>query len=121
MIKLFAKYFSIGIINTAIHWSVFGALTIIFSTTQATANLLGFITAVSFSFFANAKFTFKAKATTARYLSFTLFMGLLSYLTGYIADQLRFPPIATLIIFSSISLVLGFLYSKIFVFRNTPQ
>lgn len=121
MIKLFTKYFSVGILNTLIHWSIFGLLTVFLSTSQAIANLIGFIAAVSFSFFANSKFTFKAKATTARYLSFTLFMGLLSYLTGYVSDQLRFPPIATLIIFSSISLVLGFLYSKIFVFRDTPQ
>nr|WP_282559844.1 MULTISPECIES: GtrA family protein [Providencia] len=121
MIKLFTKYFSVGILNTLIHWSIFGLLTVFLSTSQAIANLIGFIAAVSFSFFANAKFTFKAKATATRYISFTLFMGLLSYLTGYAADQLRLPPIATLIIFSSISLVLGFLYSKIFVFRDTPQ
>lgn len=121
MIKLFTKYFSVGILNTLIHWSIFGLLTVFLSTSQAIANLIGFIAAVSFSFFANAKFTFKAKATATRYISFTLFIGLLSYLTGYAADQLRLPPIATLIIFSSISLVLGFLYSKIFVFRDTPQ
>lgn len=121
MIKLFTKYFSVGILNTLIHWSIFGLLTVFLSTSQAIANLIGFIAAVSFSFFANAKFTFKAKATATRYISFTLFMGLLSYLTSYAADQLRLPPIATLIIFSSISLVLGFLYSKIFVFRDTPQ
>lgn len=121
MIKLFTKYFSVGILNTLIHWSIFGLLTVFLSISQAIANLIGFIAAVSFSFFANAKFTFKAKATATRYISFTLFMGLLSYLTGYAADQLRLPPIATLIIFSSISLVLGFLYSKIFVFRDTPQ
>lgn len=121
MIKLFTKYFSVGILNTLIHWSIFGLLTVFLSTSQAIANLIGFIAAVSFSFFANAKFTFKAKATATRYISFTLFMGLLSYLTGYAADQLRLSPIATLIIFSSISLVLGFLYSKIFVFRDTPQ
>ncbi|ENN8377937.1 GtrA family protein [Providencia rettgeri] len=121
MIKLFTKYFSVGILNTLIHWAIFGLLTAFISTSQAVANLIGFIAAVSFSFFANAKFTFKAKATIVRYLSFTLFMGLLSYFTGYIADQLRLPPIATLITFSSISLVLGFLYSKIFVFKDAQQ
>nr|WP_294107635.1 GtrA family protein [Providencia sp.] len=121
MFKLFTKYFSVGILNTLIHWSIFGLLTMFLSTSQAIANLIGFIAAVSFSFFANAKFTFKAKATAARYLSFTIFMGALSYLTGYIADQLLLPPLATLIIFSGISLVLGFIYSKVFVFKDTQQ
>ncbi|MGO2335395.1 GtrA family protein [Providencia sp.] len=121
MFKLFTKYFSVGILNTLIHWSIFGLLTMFLSTSQAIANLIGFIAAVSFSFFANAKFTFKAKATAARYLSFTIFMGVLSYLTGYIADQLLLPPLATLIIFSGISLVLGFIYSKVFVFKDTQQ
>lgn len=121
MIKLLSKYLSIGVINTAIHWAVFGILTIIFFTTQATANLIGFVVAVSFSFFANAKFTFQAKATTARYLSFVIFMGLLSYLTGLIADYISLPPLATLVMFSSISLILGFIYSKFFVFKDAEQ
>lgn len=119
MIKLLSRYISIGIINTAIHWAVFGILTAIFFVTQATANLLGFTAAVSFSFFANAKFTFQAKPTTKRYLSFIIFMGLLSYLTGFIADYISLRPLATLIIFSSISLTLGFIYSKFFVFKDT--
>lgn len=118
MIKLLSKYISIGVINTAIHWSVFGVLTFVFFVTQATANLLGFVVAVSFSFFANAKFTFKAQATTTKYLSFVIFMGILSYLTGFIADYISLPPLATLIIFSSISLILGFIYSKFFIFKD---
>ncbi|HHR5903944.1 TPA: GtrA family protein [Providencia alcalifaciens] len=118
MIKLFTKYFSVGILNTLIHWAIFGVLTVFLSTSQAVANLIGFIAAVSFSFFANAKFTFKAKATAARYLAFTSFMGFLSYLIGYTADQLTLPPLATLIIFSGISLVIGFIYSKVFIFKD---
>ncbi len=50
MIKLFTKYFSVGILNTLIHWSIFGLLTVFLSTSQAIANLIGFIAAVSFSF-----------------------------------------------------------------------
>ncbi|EBU6655699.1 translocase, partial [Salmonella enterica subsp. enterica serovar Typhimurium] len=59
MIQLFARYFSVGVINTLLHWVVFAALVYLASTTQATANLIAFIVAVTFSFFANAKFTFK--------------------------------------------------------------
>ncbi|MGG5838804.1 GtrA family protein, partial [Huaxiibacter chinensis] len=47
MLKLFAKYTSIGIINTLIHWVVFAVCIYIFKTNQALANFSGFVVAVS--------------------------------------------------------------------------
>lgn len=55
MLKLFAKYTSIGVINTLIHWVVFSACIFGLHKNQALANFSGFVVAVSFSFFANAK------------------------------------------------------------------
>ncbi len=78
MLKLFAKYTSIGVLNTLIHWVVFGVCIYIAHTNQALANFAGFVVAVSFSFFANAKFTFKASTTTMRYMLYVGFMGTLS-------------------------------------------
>lgn len=118
MIRIFIKYFSVGVLNTIIHWAVFGLLIYYFSFSQANANLIGFIVAVTFSFFANAKFTFKATVTTLRYTLYVGFMGFLSYLTGATSDGLNFSPIFTLIIFSIISLICGFFYSKNVVFRG---
>ncbi|MDE9543718.1 GtrA family protein [Xenorhabdus bovienii] len=118
MIKLFTKYVSIGVINTLIHWLLFAVLMSLFSATQAISNLVGFCAAVTFSFYANAKFTFQKKATGGRYIAFVSFMGLLSYLTGHLSDVMNIQPIATLIAFSAISLVLGFVYSKFFVFKG---
>lgn len=118
MLQLFARYFSVGIVNTLIHWIVFGTLVYLFSTEQAAANLIAFIIAVTFSFFANAKFTFKKKATRKRYIAFTIFMGVISYLTGYVADKFNAMPIITMVVFSAMSLVLGFFYSKLFVFKG---
>ncbi|ETS31890.1 translocase [Photorhabdus temperata] len=118
MIKLFTKYVSIGAINTLIHWTVFGVVHHLLDATQAVSNLAGFSIAVTFSFFTNARITFKVKATGERYMSFISFMGLLSFLTGYLSDKMDLPTIATLIIFSAISLVLGFIYSKYFVFKG---
>jgi hypothetical protein len=65
----------------------------------------------------NAKFTFNKTATGLRYILFTIFMGILSYTTGLIADKLNLHPIITLISFSSLSLILGYLYSKWVVFK----
>ncbi|EOT1610657.1 bactoprenol glucosyl transferase, partial [Escherichia coli] len=87
-------------------------------TNQALANFAGFVVAVSFSFFANAKFTFKASTTTMRYMLYVGFMGALSATVGWAADRCSLPPIVTLVTFSAISLVCGFVYSKFIVFRD---
>lgn len=118
MLKLFAKYTSIGVINTLIHWVVFAVCIYVFHTSQALANFAGFVVAVSFSFFANARFTFKARTTTLRYMLYVGFMGTLSAAVGWEADKVSLAPIATLILFSAISLVCGFIYSKFIVFRD---
>ncbi|EPZ5203622.1 TPA: GtrA family protein [Citrobacter freundii] len=118
MLKLFAKYTSIGIINTLIHWVVFAMCIYALHTNQAMANFAGFVFAVSFSFYANAKFTFNASTTTVRYMLYVGFMGTLSAAVGWAADICRFPPLVTLVTFSAISLVCGFIYSKFIVFRD---
>lgn len=118
MFKLFAKYTSIGVLNTIIHWVIFAACIYGADTSQALANFAGFVLAVSFSFFANARFTFKASTTTMRYMLYVGFMGSLSAAVGWAADKCDLPPIVTLITFSAISLVCGFIYSKFIVFRD---
>ncbi|EAM2765281.1 GtrA family protein [Salmonella enterica subsp. enterica serovar Ohio] len=118
MLKLFTKYTSIGILNTLIHWVVFAVCLYGLHTNQALANFAGFVIAVSFSFFANARFTFNASTTTMRYMLYIGFMGTLSATVGWVADKSAFPPIITLITFSLISLICGFIYSKFIVFRD---
>ncbi|MDU1734609.1 MAG: GtrA family protein, partial [Citrobacter sp.] len=78
----------------------------------------GFVVAVSFSFYANAKFTFNSTTTTLRYMLYVGFMGTLSAAVGWAADMCRLPPLVTLVTFSAISLVCGFIYSKFIVFRD---
>jgi putative flippase GtrA len=118
MLKLFAKYTSIGIINTLIHWVVFALCIYIFKANQAVSNFIGFVFAVSFSFVANARFTFNATTSIIRYMLYAGFMGSLSAAVGWAADKSALAPIITLILFSAISLVCGFIYSNFIVFRN---
>ncbi|HEB0856168.1 GtrA family protein [Escherichia coli] len=118
MLKLFSRYVSVGVLNTAIHWLCFGALFSLIGFSQAISNVIAFCVAVTFSFFVNAKWTFNSKATTGRYMAFVIFMGLMAALTGYIADRLHTPALVTLIAFSAFSLVAGFIYSKLIVFRD---
>lgn len=118
MLKLFAKYTSIGVLNTLIHWVVFAVCIYGLHTDQVLANFSGFVIAVSFSFYANAKFTFNSSTTTLRYMLYVGFMGTLSASVGWSADMCGMPPLVTLITFSTISLVCGFIYSKYIVFRD---
>jgi putative flippase GtrA len=118
MIKLFSRYISVGVINTGIHWVIFGLLVSVFGYGQAISNVIAFLVAVTFSFFANARFTFKARATGRGYLLFVGFMGLLSFVSGKISDHYNINPLITLIEFSAISLICGFIYSKFIVFRD---
>ncbi|MDQ9465305.1 GtrA family protein [Citrobacter freundii] len=118
MLKLFSRYVSVGVLNTAIHWVCFGVMLSLIGMNQAISNLVAFCVAVTFSFFVNAKWTFKSKATTCRYVAFVIFMGVMAALTGYIADRLHATALITLISFSGFSLAAGFIYSKFIVFRD---
>lgn len=114
---MFLKYVSIGVFNTLLHWGVFLLLFYLLGVDQGLANLLAFLAAVTFSFFMNARYTFNKNPTGLRYFLFMGFMGILSYLIGIAAEYFDLYPIITLIFFSGISLVLGYLYSKLIVFR----
>ncbi len=116
MLKIFAQYSSIGVINTLIHWALFGMLYAL-GATQSIANFFAFCVAVTFSFFANARWTFNSQATGLRYLLYVLFMGALALGVGRAADFFAINPIVTLIVFSLVSLIAGFLYSRFIVFR----
>ncbi|MDB6141248.1 MAG: gtrA-like protein [Pseudomonas sp.] len=116
--KEFASYVVIGLINTLIHGVVFFTLHVGVGVSQAFSNLSGFAVAVSFSFYANARYTFNAKTSWSRYLRFVGFMGLLSLGVGHVADLYTLPPLITWMLFSAISLVCGFLYSKRVIFRE---
>lgn len=116
MVKIFARYMSVGVINTFIHWVIFAML---YATgqSQSFSNFVAFCCAVTFSFFANAKWTFSAEATTVRYLLYIIFMGAMAAIVGLCADRTRISPLITLVIFSAISLICGFFYSKYVVFK----
>lgn len=118
MLKLFSKYAFIGVLNTLIHWCVFAISLYVFCTSQALANLAGFVIAVSFGFYANAKFTFNSTTTALKYMLYVGFMGTISAAIGWAGDMTKMPPLITLILFSLISLMCGFVYSKYIVFRK---
>ncbi|OVZ89403.1 GtrA family protein [Yersinia intermedia] len=119
MLKLFSRYISVGVVNTCIHWAVFACGVYLAGVNQAAANFIAFLVAVSFSFFANAKFTFKAETTPKGYVLYVGFMGIMSLITGKVSDYYHINPLITLIEFSAISLICGFLFSKFVIFKES--
>ncbi|MGC0839713.1 GtrA family protein [Pantoea agglomerans] len=117
MAQLFARYMTVGVLNTLIHWVTF-AICIKNGQPQSLSNFIAFCLAVTFSFFVNAKWTFRAKVTTIRYMMYVFFMGALATLVGYCGDLMKINPLITLVVFSAISLISGFLYSKYVIFRE---
>ncbi|MFN3985284.1 MAG: GtrA family protein [Rhodocyclaceae bacterium] len=113
--KRFTRYSLIGVLNTAIHWSVFSVV-LWADGRQSLANVVGFVGAASFSFFANARLTFRSSATPSRYVLFMCFMGGSSYFVGWVGDWSGMHPLITLIVFSLFSLIAGFLFSRHIVF-----
>ncbi|QGY29814.1 GtrA family protein [Pantoea cypripedii] len=117
MLKLFARYTSVGVINTLIHWITF-AICVERGLQQSLSNFIAFLVAVTFSFFANAKWTFGSNATTIRYIMYVFFMGMVAVMIGSYADRMKISPVVTLVVFSATSLVCGFIYSKYIIFRE---
>lgn len=111
------KYLSVGIINTLIHWSVF-YIFLLFGFKQSQSNLIAFVIAVTFSFFVNGIYTFNSNVSFLKYVMYVVFMGGLAVSVGYFSDKIKLPSIFTLIIFSIISLAVGFLYSKFIIFKE---
>jgi putative flippase GtrA len=116
--KGLSSYSVIGVANTLIHWQIFFLLSVAFGFTQATSNLAAFCVAASFSFYMNALYTFDAKASVGGYLLFMLAMGALSLGVGHAGDVWRLHGLLTVALFSALSLVFGFLFSKHVVFRE---
>lgn len=116
VLRNFKIYTFIGVLNTALHWTIFFILSG-FGFSQAYSNLTAFIISSTFSYCMNSKFNFKKKAKGRTYILFVVGLGALSLLIGGCADRFNINSFITLIAFSSLSLILGFIYSKYIVFK----
>lgn len=116
----FTLYSLTGVVNTVVHAACFFLCYSALGTSQSTANAAGFILAATFSFLLNAKYTFRSEVSVPKYLLFLSGMAVISWLIGLLADRLQLHPLLTIAIFSGVSWIAGFLFSKFFVFRHKP-
>ncbi|MFK7699591.1 GtrA family protein [Pseudomonas caspiana] len=116
--KGFLRYVLVGISNTVIHWTVFFALCLGWHAPQSLGNVAGFVAAASFSFYANALYTFSARLSWSGYLLFMSLMGALSFIVGHISDRQQTPLLVTVVVSSGLSLGLGYCCSRYLIFRR---
>lgn len=116
--KGFLTYALVGVANTLIHWQIFFVLRVGADLNQSTSNFVAFCVAASFSFYVNALYTFEAKRSVPRYVLFLCVMGALSFIVGYLGDRWQLHGLLTVTVFSLVSLVIGFLFSRFLVFRG---
>lgn len=118
MLRYFRRYASVGMLNTALHWSVFALCLYVLKFDQALSNFIAFSLAVTFSFFVNARYTFNVIVSPVKYILYLMTMGGLSISIGALSDNFRFPAIVTLVLFSGVSLILGFVMSRFIIFKD---
>ncbi len=114
---MFSRYVVVGIANTSVHYTIYFCL-VYAAVSQSVSNLVAFLVAVTFSYLINAKFTFKATYKPLQYLGYVIFMSVLSFSIGWAGDKLNLPPIIALVLFSAISLFIGYRFSKYLFQRN---
>lgn len=116
--NLFVKYAGISVMNTVLHWTVFFVLYSAFTFEQSWSNFFAYLLALSFSFFVNARLTFECKASIRRYSTFVAFMLTLSFVMGELGEEAHWAPLLTLSLFSFLSLVMGFTFALLVVFKE---
>lgn len=116
--KEFSTFAAIGVANTLIHWQLFYVLVTAAQLSQAASNLTAFCVAALFSFYVHALYTFEDGASVRCYLSYILFMGVLSFVVGHYADVWKLHGLLTVGSFSLLSLVFGGSFSKFVLSRE---
>lgn len=110
-------YGFVGLGNTCVHGVAF-AILVKLGMEQSFSNFIAFLIAVTFSFYANAFFTFKKQPTLQRFLKLSSFMAVLSYLGGWVGDYFELHFLQTFILWSLFSFIVGFIFSKLVVFNQ---
>lgn len=113
----FLQYGLVGIANTVLHGIVF-ALLVTSGIEQSYSNFCAFLAAVTFSFFVNARFTFKKQPTLQKFFKMSSMMAALSYAGGWLGDVFQLHYLVTFVLWSLFSFIVGFVFSKLVVFNQ---
>lgn len=82
MFKKFLRFAIIGVLNTLVHASVLGSLVEIWKLGSGASNVVAYLVASTISFLLNARFAFRVKGTSVRFMRFQM-VGLLNVAVCY--------------------------------------
>lgn len=117
-VRQFLIFCLIGVINTIIHLSVF-SFVLNYVSTQALSNAIGFLFGLVFSFFMNAKFTFRQKTNLTKFLKMGAVSGALSVFFGALGDMNQWNPFITFLLYVCFNPLISFISVKFLVFSRS--
>ncbi|HPH97736.1 MAG TPA: GtrA family protein [Anaerolineaceae bacterium] len=129
LFKQAVKFGAVGVLNTALDWMIYFALTHwigFFTAMPVAAKAISYSVGVLNSFFINRAWTFRSQAGAARALPLFAAANLLGLLinTGTLhltMNELHLPELVALVLATGASLGWNFTASKWLVFRARPQ
>jgi putative flippase GtrA len=125
--KSFVKFCTIGVVNTAITFSIFYFLNQIMGVNYLASSFMGYIAGVISSFSFNKSWTFNNKDSNsifqfAKFTILNLFSLGINLLILYICvEKFLIPKVAAQIVATGFTTICNFLGSKIFVFAPTRK
>lgn len=94
MVKKFLRFAVIGVLNTLVHASVLASLVQIWKLGSGLSNVAAYLVASTLSFLLNARFAFRVRRTSMRFVRFQM-VGILNvavcYGLGVLADAEGLP------------------------------
>jgi putative flippase GtrA len=115
------RYALVGVLNTALHLTIFGLLTQNFGLSQLLSNVAAYLVASSFSFVVNSIWSFRVKPQARRFARFQVvgLMGLLaSALTGHMGDVFGWHYVVTVLLTAGIVPLLSFLAHRSYTYSR---
>lgn len=124
------NYLIFGVATTVVNIVVFFLFDTILSVPYLIANAIAIILSILFAFFTNKKYVFKSQATSrqdsweefVRFVSFRVLSGLFDMLSMWLlVDLLLFGTNLAKILTQFIVVVLNYMFSKFFVFKQEEE
>jgi len=124
------NYLIFGVATTVVNIVVFFLFDTVLSIPYLIANAIAIILSILFAFFTNKKYVFKSQATSrqdsweefVRFVSFRVLSGLFDMLSMWIlVDMLLFGTNLAKLLTQFIVVVLNYVFSKFFVFKQEEE
>ncbi|MEZ5503557.1 MAG: GtrA family protein [Halioglobus sp.] len=119
--RQFIRFGFVGLVSTAVHVTVAFLLLDVFDLSLLIANICAFFTAMSFSYFGNAMWSFEAKSdakSVARFFcASAVTLTMITLISNWVTET-GLPPYFGIFIIALVIPIVGFILQKIWVFNR---